>query len=398
MPLRRHQPRHRPQVPWSAALAFDPRDIDEAPDALPNGQPRPAPTERAENPALVFSAAQQDQTAKEMPLSGTATEPHGAFTAALLEALEALPADTPASLVYERVRAVLEGSSVPDQEPDLDASAARRQQPLFGGAAADSGKVRTAALQTDDDSSVWLDIGSVSGVGVGSEFTSMTPDSQGRSITLRVTTLEGIARSTAAVVTPAGAKVAPGEVFELTKWSPSESAPLRVWHWPSNLSQDAILAAAAQVQASGAALVSDPAEEPWTHVLSWDGTSWMLQKAGAASPVSLGAPLTADALKQHLPAGAKLWANLPPSREMAAELAPAADSALQMTGKMADRALRPRRRADSQGPRVRLVPQERAGGRPAFAGCARAQSGLFHQFPVSRAQRLGFLGRRRRSG
>ena len=71
------------------ALAFDPRDIDEAPDTLPNGQPRPAPTERADNPALVLSAAQQDQTAKEMPpASGAPNEPHGAFTAALLETLE----------------------------------------------------------------------------------------------------------------------------------------------------------------------------------------------------------------------------------------------------------------------------------------------------------------------
>ena len=304
------------------SLAFDPRDIGEAPDLLANGQPRPAPAERADNPALVLSAAQQDQTAKEMPLSATATEPHGAFTAALVEALQALPADTPASLLYQRVKAVLEGGSVPDQEPDLDATAARRQQPLFGGAAADSGKVRTAALQTDEDGSVWLDIGSVSGIGVGSEFTSMIPDSKGRTVTVRVTSLEGIARSSAAVVSPPGAKVAPGEVFELTKWSPAESAPLRVWHWPANLSQDAIQAAAAQVTAAGAALVSDPAEAPWTHILCWDGTNWTLQQAGAATSISLGAPLTAQALKQHLPAGAKLWVNLPPSRELAAKLAP----------------------------------------------------------------------------
>jgi hypothetical protein len=304
------------------SLAFDSRDIAEAPDLLPDGQPRLAPTERADNPALVLSAAQQDQTAKEMPLSATATEAHGAFTAALVEALQALPASTPAAVVYQRVKAVLEGGSVPDQEPDLDSTAARRQQPLFGGAAADTGKVRAAALQTEDDGSVWLDIGSVSGVGVGSEFTSMIPDSEGRSVTLRVTSLEGIARSSAAVVGPPGVKVAPGEVFELTKWSPAESAPLRVWHWPANLSQDAIQAATAQVTAAGAALVSDPAEEPWTHILCWDGTNWTLQQAGAASSINLGAPLTAQALKQHLPAGAKLWVNLPPSRELAARLAP----------------------------------------------------------------------------
>jgi hypothetical protein len=169
---------------------------------------------------------------------------------------------------------------------------------------------------------VWLDIGRVSGVGVGSEFTSTLPDSKGQTVRLRVIGLEGIARSTAEILSPAGARVAPGDIFELTKWSPAESSPLRVWHWPANLSQEEILAAAAQVQAAGVTVVADPAEEPWTHVLSWDGTEWTLQQSGSASPLNLGARLTASALKQHLPTGAKLWANLPPSRELAETLVP----------------------------------------------------------------------------
>jgi hypothetical protein len=310
-------------------LAFDPRDINEAPDA------QTPPSERKDNPALIFSAAQQDETAKEMPPAGPSAEPHGAFTAALVQALEVLPADTPASLVYERVRAVLEGSDVPDQEPDLDANEARREQPLFGGVAAKSGKVRTTALGTNSDGGVSLDIGQVAGLGVGSEFTSEQPGKDGKPVVLRIKEFNGIARSTADVVSPAGATVNPGDIFDLSKWVPDESSVLRIWLWPSNLSEQQVLAAAAQVQASGVALVDDPAEQQWTHVLSWDGSQWMLLKAGDASPVSLGAPLTADALKQHLPAGAKLWANLPPSKEMAAELAPAAGSAVQLADKLA---------------------------------------------------------------
>jgi hypothetical protein len=312
------------------ALAFDPRDINEAPDT------RPVPTERQDNPALVFSAAQQDQTAKEMPLTGGATEAHGAFTAALVETLEAMPADTPATVIYQRVKAVLEGSSVPDQDPDLDATEARRQQPLFGGTAAKSSKIRAAAIGTADDGSVTLDIGSVAGVGVDTEFASENLGSDGKPVLLRITSLNGIARSTAEVVSPSGAKLKPGEFFDLTKWVPADTPALRVWLWPSNLSEDEVLAAAMQVQASGAALVSDPAEQQWTHVLSWDGKSWMLQQAGAASPVNLGAPLTAGALKQNLPAGAKLWVNLPPSRELAAKLAPTgSDSAVQPADNLA---------------------------------------------------------------
>lgn len=316
-------------------LAFDPRDIDEAPDTLSDGQPRPAPTERTDNPALVFSAAQQDQTAKEQPPADKTAEPHGAFTAALIQALQALPADSSASLVYQRVKAVLEGGSVPDQEPDLDATAARRQQPLLGGKAADSGKIRTAALQTDDSGSVWLDIGRVSGVGVGSEFTATSPNSKGQTINLRVAELEGIARSTASV-SPPGAKVAPGDVFELTKWIPAEQAPLHIWMWPSNLSMQDVVNTADTISSSGVSFVSDPAEEPWTHILSWDGKNWTLQKAGEPSPAVLGPQLTSDVLKQHLPASAKLWANLPPPRELAVRLAPADPaSAVQLAPEIA---------------------------------------------------------------
>ncbi len=314
------------------ALAFDPRDINEAPDTLPDGQARPAPTERTDNAALVFSAAQQDQTAKETPAG---TEPHGAFTAALLQALQALPADTPASVVYERVKAVLEGSDVPDQEPDLDATAERREQPLFGGSAAKSDKVRAAALGANDDGSISLDIGRAAGVGVGSEFTSTTPTNTGQTVLIRITSIDGLARSSAQIVSPVGAKVLPGDLFELSKWIPADSPPLLIWLWPSNLSEDQIDAAAAQIQASGATLVSDPAEQIWTHMLIWDGTNWELQQAGSAATVGLGSPLTANAIAKNLPAGAKLWVNLPPSQELAAALKPATgDSAVQFASNL----------------------------------------------------------------
>jgi hypothetical protein len=123
-------------------------------------------------------------------------------------------------------------------------------------------------------------------------------------------------------VSPAGAKVAPGDIFELTKWIPAEQPPLRVWLWPSNLSEQEILTAAATINAAGVSAVSDPAEQPWTHILCWDGKNWTIQKAGAPSPTILGPQLTADALKQNLLAGAKLWVNLPPPQELAAKLAP----------------------------------------------------------------------------
>jgi hypothetical protein len=127
-----------------------------------------------------------------------------------------------------------------------------------------------------------------------------------------------------------------GDIFEMSKWSPAQSPPLRVWHWPANLSQADIVAAATQIQAAGLATVSDPAEEPWTHILSWDGTNWTVQQAGAPSPVSLGPSLTGANLKKNIPGGAKLWVNLPPSRELAAQLLPTdPNSAVQVATDLA---------------------------------------------------------------
>jgi hypothetical protein len=386
------------------SLGYDPRDIGEAPDLLPSGDEAPSPAERKANPALIFSAAQQDQTAKERTFGDTPSTAaaHGAFTVALIKALETLPADAPADVVYRQVRATLEGEGVGDQTPALDASEIRRGQPLFGGAKSDAGKTRAAALGTDDDGKVLLDAGKLSGIDVGSEFTSITADSQGRQTRLRVESLNGITQSTAKIITPLKATVAAGQVFELTKWVPSQVDTLHLWSWPANLSAAALADAAAQIRSSGVALADDPVEQPWTDMLAWNGTAWELRHAalsvdapvgasltadavqsaagqaaqlcagdaltadekqalsairspaiafnsdaktcdafllkqnGAwiirrvqqASAKPLGARLTAAALKQSLPAGAKLWANLPPAQELAGGLTLHAENSL----------------------------------------------------------------------
>jgi hypothetical protein len=320
------------------SLPYDPRPVNDPPDTLPNGQRVTPPTERPDNPALVFAAVQQDQSANEADPTPEMPESHGAFTAALIETLQVLPADAPASLVYQRVKAKLEGNGVADQEPDLDANAVRRAQPLFGGTAgADSDKVRAAVLKADDDGSVWLDIGMVSGIGPGSEFTSTATSPGGTPVKLRVDKALGIARSSATLVGPAGAQVHGGDIFELSKLMPGQSSALQFWVGPANLSSTEIAAAAAQVKASGVATISDPAEEAYTDVLSWDGSAWSVRHIDAdvagqkghnffnfdkkkAGPASLGAQLSADALKAHVGPNAKLWVDLPAPRELVENL------------------------------------------------------------------------------
>jgi hypothetical protein len=300
-------------------LPYDPRDINEAP-VQANAQPKPAPAERADNPALIFSAAQQDQTAKESPTTASVPEAHGAFTAALIKALEVLPADAPASVVYQQVNAELEGNGIADQTPSLDAAGTRRQQPLFGGAAAQAGKLRAAVVATADDGSVVLDTGRLAGIGPGSTFISFGVEDKNKIVTLNVTDLDGIAHAKASVAAPANAHVAVGQVFELDKWVPAPTDPLHFWTWPSTIAQADLQKAIAQIRASGIDSVADPAEQPWTHILLWNSANWILQRAGDADAVELGWTLTASALKQYVPPGAKVWVNLPPSQELGGKL------------------------------------------------------------------------------
>jgi hypothetical protein len=204
------------------------------------------------------------------------------------------------------------------EDPDLDAGPARRSKPLFGeaGATTDTRKVTAAAVGTEKDGSVLLDIGLVSGVGVGSEFISATPDAKGERIKLRLLDGRGLARSDAMVVSPPGAKVAIGEIFELTRLVPADSNPLRFWLGSTNLPGVEIWAAAGEVKRAGIEIVSDPVEETYTDILSWSGSEWTVEHADsvtqARESTKLGPRLRAETLKRAVRANAKLWVNFPP--------------------------------------------------------------------------------------
>ncbi len=309
------------------SLGYDPDDIAEGPDTLSNGDPAPSPTERKDNPAIVFSAAQQDQTAKEKVFGDTpaTATPHGAFTLALLQALETLPEDAPAEVVYQHVRAALEAEDVPDQNPSLDSAKQRLAQPLFGGAASASHEVRAASIGVDDEGRVLLDAGQLAGIAAGSEFESLIPDANGKTIKLRVESLQGLTHSTAKIILPVGAHVAVPQVFRLSKWVPRQVDALHFWTWPANLSYAALDAVRKQVLAAGFQPVEDPVEQPWTDMLAWNGIAWELRHAasptGPAHTTTLGTGVTVAALKAKLPPEAKLWVNLPPPQELAVKLA-----------------------------------------------------------------------------
>ena len=306
------------------------RDFDFDPRPMPD-DPYPAevagtpPESRTDNPVLVLSAAQKDQSAIDVQ---NGNPPHGLFTDALIETLQALPANRPASDVFRRLQVAMEmAPGATNQQPELDTSTARKEQPLFGGSAG-SGPP-TAAIVSADGKGVVLDIGMIADIGKGSEFTELT-ETDGVRAVLQVTDSIGLARSRAAVTSPAGATVHAKDIVQLTKWVPAQRPTLSFYAGASNPSLAEIQDALTVLRAANVKFAADPSSDPWTHHLAWDGTHWTLythSKKSAAgqvrkeNPVTLGARLSPGALKK-LPPASIVWFDAPLPRESAQGLLP----------------------------------------------------------------------------
>ena len=223
-------------------VEFDPRDL-----AMPPAT-EPAPADRKDNRVLILSAAQKDQSAMDVQDA----HPHGLFTAALVQALEALPPDAAAIDVYRRVLVDMESGGAENQQPALDATSERKHEPLFGGERV-NGPARATVVSVDGG--IVLDVGPAADVGTGSEFTAINA-MNGVKPVLRVTDALSLARSHAVVVSPAKATVKPADLFELTKWMPAPRPEVKFYAGPGNVSLAQIQAAAAVVNDAKLALVT----------------------------------------------------------------------------------------------------------------------------------------------
>jgi len=301
-------------------LGYDPRDAADPSDTRPDGTAVPRPEDRNDNAALVFTATQHDQLARESKFED---EDHGAFTVALIEALNALSANSPARDVYKRVKVVMQGMELADQQPVLGGTEARQSNPLFGaGSSSSRFTVAVAPEGVLRDGRVVLDAGVVSGLGRGSELVKIGEGNDAASLHLRVAELVDLNKSIAEVLTPRAA-IQPGDLFRLEKWAPASRSRLQVWKPPATLSSRDLEEFAGELAALRESRkltwVDDPVVMPPTHVLSWDGSSWKLTTTGGGSKV-LGPRPTSVQIVESAGSAARLFVNLPLTKEMAAQL------------------------------------------------------------------------------
>lgn len=271
-------------------LPIDPRDVKDGSKAQP-------PWERG---AVILSAAQDSELASED--HDEFNNAGGRFSIAFAKVARSAPVDEPVQLLFRRVQGAMRNRGT-DQEPALEATEARRKQPLLGGSAAVIAGGVTAAVQQIDGATITLQEGLGAGLTVGSELTHVS----NQKVRLQLERVEGISRSYARVVAGAAESIHPGDLFVVSKAAAPDVPNLRVWVPTSNLSAAELTslheAVRSAVTAKGYKWVVDPVKQKPTYVIQYADAKWSLW-GSSGEPQGLGPNLAATAVAGRLPAPA----------------------------------------------------------------------------------------------
>jgi caspase domain-containing protein len=285
-------------------VANDPADLDPATN-------QPIDPEKAG--VLTLAAAQATEEAREID---TEDGPHGAFTWALARALKYQGESM--NQVFQRVSAELHASGIP-------------QQPVMGGL----GRGTQDLLGQPADSSRGLRIlaESVSGKEVrlrGGKELELYPECVLKSVAnpalhLKITA-SNLGSSIAAVLGDGSVKA--GDLFSVERWVVPAKAGLRVF-LPPTASAEALRSVVLDVgklkSDSSIDWVEDASAGIPTHIMSWTGTTWILEQNPAQPmPADLGPAPAAGDIRRLLPDRARFLLIVPPTPALIAALQPVA--------------------------------------------------------------------------
>jgi hypothetical protein len=268
---------------------------------------------------LIISAAQEDQEAKEtLRLSGAIREWHGAFSLALIQSLNELPLQAGADRLFDRVTARLLADGY-HQEPVLAGTALRRRAPLFGGAVRAGSSIRINVIQAYAADDVEMQGGAAIGVTPETELIRVSASSDSTELRIRVTEVRGLAKSRGRVIKGEWRRLHAGDELEVVHKGIASESALPVWIPAASVNdrESKILAGDLKrlLPAKGVMLVDDPTVSGPTHVLSWDGSQWMLW-SDAPSPWAAGRVPRIEDLVSRMKATAQhpaLYVSVPPT-------------------------------------------------------------------------------------
>ena len=259
---------------------------------------------------LTLAAAQPNQEAREVQTEDGA---HGAFTWALAQSLRY--AAEPVERVFARTVAAL-GANGALQQPAMGGPS-RFSKTIFGQPPAAGGGLGVVV-----DAVNGADIHLRGGTAIGL-FPKCRLKTAGQpAATVEIVSSEGLGGSIARVIGQGSVK--PGDVLTLDRWVVPAKAGLRVW-MPKPAPEAAFEHAVAEFEKlrADAAIewIDDPTAGAPTHIVSWNGTAWIVETNPAgAKPGTLGAGFTAADVAGMLPPKARLLVRLPPTTSLLAAI------------------------------------------------------------------------------
>lgn len=289
----------------------DDRDV-----ADPSNPPHPE-----DRGALVFSAAQADESAHEYadPAGGE----HGLFSYAFETVLRTADPSEPAADLFRQVKARMRFLETQPQEPVLAGTPARRSAPLFGSGAPSAPRTTVAVIRVEPGGLVSLQGGDDIGLTAGTVLARVGGGAHPP--TLCIEGKPELTRSHAKIVSGSPGAVHPGDLFAITAWAPPRAPVLRVFV-PGVRADEAGIARLARrvrrlVARRQASWVTDPIATVPTDVLYFDGQGYALSH-GTAKPIGLGKKLELARLsralrKAHVGKGTKFYFEVPVPESMA---------------------------------------------------------------------------------
>jgi hypothetical protein len=279
------------------------RYIEENPiDAKDPSEP-PRPEDRG---ALIISAAQDDEFAKEIKDENNLT--HGAFTLAVIKALEQNAVDAPVEDIFNSTVAIMKyfGKT---QQPVLAANEERKAQTLFG---LPKGTLRnrfTIPVSKSDPAGIELMGGFAFGLSTGVKLKSLNGND-----TIQVVEMIGANRSIAKLISKKRSEIAPGNLFEIITWTSSTASALKVYVPADVLNAAQLLLAIRTVQGMKANkkfnMVEDLTKSTPERIFYYSGNSWWYQDAKEGKR-AIGNNLSASA-----PVSTSSFVNIPPAAGM----------------------------------------------------------------------------------
>lgn len=289
---------------------YDPPKARYIEDANYDAKDPTVPERPEERGALIFAAAQDFEFAKEYRDENN--QPHGAFTSALLKAIQQLSVDASANDLYVSLSAIMKyyGKT---QEPSIAGNEGRRNGTLF---ALPKGTLKnkfTVPVSRLEAKGVELQGGFAFGLNEGVRLANGTD-------TLEIIEMRGANKSLAQVIAGIKTNIKPGTMFEVINWASSKAPALKVYI-PQAVSANDLqnYIAAYKTAKAGKKInwVSDISKANPDKIFSYDNGWYVRDNKSGRKKMDA---FTSAALQNSLSGAASAFVSMPPATELYKEM------------------------------------------------------------------------------